>query len=58
VRAIGASNYNRQETGKALQISKKKGLPRYESLQAHYNLYERAEFEPELAPLCLRETSG
>src|SRR5260370_33552949 len=34
------------------------GLPRYESLQPHYNLYERAEFEAELAPLCLREKIG
>jgi aryl-alcohol dehydrogenase-like predicted oxidoreductase len=33
-------------------------LPRYESLQPHYNLYERAEFEAELAPLCLRENIG
>src|SRR5260370_6844850 len=42
----------------ALQISKKKGLPRYESLQPFYNLYERAEFEAELAPLCLHENIG
>ena len=58
VRAIGASNYNAKRLGEALQVSKKKGLPRYESLQPHYNLYERAEFEPELAPLCLRENIG
>lgn len=55
VRAIGASNYNAKRLGEALQISKKEGLPRYESLQPHYNLYERAGFEAELAPLCLRE---
>ncbi len=58
VRAIGASNYNAKRLGEALQISKKKNLPRYESLQPHYNLYERAEFERELAPLCLRENIG
>ena len=58
VRAIGASNYNAKRLGDALQISKKKGLPRYESLQPHYNPYERAEFEAELAPLCLRENIG
>src|ERR1700732_1656443 len=58
VRAIGASNYNAKRLGEALQISKKKGLPRYESLQPHYNLYERAEFEAELAPLCVREKIG
>jgi len=58
VRAIGASNYDAKRLGEALQIGKKKGLPRYESLQPHYNLYERAEFEAELAPLCLREKIG
>ena len=58
VRAIGASNYNAKRLGEALQISRRKGLPRYESLQPHYNLYERAEFEAELAPLCLRDNIG
>jgi len=58
VRAIGASNFNAKRIGEALQISKKKSLPRYESLQPLYNLYDRAEFEAELAPLCLREKIG
>jgi aryl-alcohol dehydrogenase-like predicted oxidoreductase len=55
VRAIGASNYTAKRLAEALQISKKKSLPRYESLQPLYNLYDRADFEAELAPLCLRE---
>jgi hypothetical protein len=58
VRAIGASNYNAKRLGEALELSKKKGLPRYESLQPHYNLYERAGFETELALLFLRENIG
>jgi aryl-alcohol dehydrogenase-like predicted oxidoreductase len=58
VRAIGASNYNAKRLGEALQISKLENLPRYESLQPLYNLYERAEFETELAPLCVRENIG
>jgi len=58
VRAIGASNYNAKRLGEALEISQKKSLPRYESLQPHYNLYERAGFETELALLCLRENIG
>ena len=58
VRAIGASNYTAKRLEEALQISKKKGLPRYESLQPHYNLYEREEFETKLAPLCRRESIG
>ena len=58
VRAIGASNYTAKRLAEALQISKKKSLPRYESLQPLYNLYDRADFEAELAPLCLRENIG
>jgi aryl-alcohol dehydrogenase-like predicted oxidoreductase len=58
VRAIGVSNFNAKRLAEALQISKKKGLPRYESLQPLYNLYDRAEFEAELAPLCVRERIG
>jgi aryl-alcohol dehydrogenase-like predicted oxidoreductase len=58
VRAIGASNYSAKRLEEGLQISKKKGLPRYETLQPLYNLYDRAEFEKELAPVCLREHIG
>jgi aryl-alcohol dehydrogenase-like predicted oxidoreductase len=58
VRTIGASNYTAKRLAEALQISKKKSLPRYESLQPLYNLYDRADFEAELAPLCLRENIG
>jgi aryl-alcohol dehydrogenase-like predicted oxidoreductase len=41
-----------------LRLSAEKGLPRYESLQPHYNLYERAAYERELEPLVLKETIG
>src|SRR2546430_1539755 len=58
VRAIGASNYTAKRLEEALEISEKKRLPRFASLQPHYNLYERAGFEAELAPLCLREKIG
>jgi aryl-alcohol dehydrogenase-like predicted oxidoreductase len=34
------------------------GLPRFESLQPLYNLYDRAVFEKELQPLCVREGVG
>ena len=39
-------------------MSAAKKLPRYESLQPHYNLYERAGFEAALEPLCLKEGIG
>jgi aryl-alcohol dehydrogenase-like predicted oxidoreductase len=58
VRAIGASNYSAARLNQALQVSAKAGLPRYESLQPHYNLYERAKFEGETAQLCLDEGIG
>ena len=58
VRAIGASNYKADRLAAALEISRKSRLPRYESLQPNYNLYDRADFETELEPLCLKEGIG
>ncbi len=55
VRAVGASNYGATRLAEALETSRKLGLPRYESLQPLYNLYDRAAFEAELAPLCAQE---
>jgi aryl-alcohol dehydrogenase-like predicted oxidoreductase len=58
VRAIGASNYKADRLAEALRISAAHGLPRYESLQPLYNLYDRADYEAELAGLCQRENVG
>jgi aryl-alcohol dehydrogenase-like predicted oxidoreductase len=58
VRAIGASNYTAPRLAEALATSARLGLPRYETLQPHYNLVERAGFEAELGPLSLREGLG
>ena len=58
VRAIGASNYSAPRLAEALEISARNGLPRYETLQPLYNLYDRAVFEDELASLCLRQGVG
>jgi len=58
VRAIGASNYSAARLAQALEASKRLGLPRYESLQPLYNLYDRAVFERELQPLCVKEEVG
>lgn len=58
VRAIGASNYKAPRLKLALETSATLGLPRYETLQPHYNLLERAIFEDELEPLCLAEDIG
>ena len=58
VRAIGASNFTALRLAESLRVSDEKGLPRYESLQPWYNLYNRAEFEHELAALCREQNVG
>ena len=51
VRAIGASNYGAARLRDALEVSRQFKLPRYETLQPEYNLYDRAGYETELEPL-------
>jgi len=58
VRAVGCSNHTAPRLKEALQVSAAKGLARYESLQPHYNLYQRADYERELEPLALKEGIG
>ncbi|MET1116609.1 MAG: aldo/keto reductase [Comamonas sp.] len=58
VRAIGASNHSAARFKEALVTSERLGLPRYECLQPLYNLYDRAAFERELAPLCRSQEIG
>lgn len=58
VRVIGASNYTAPRFSEALEVSNRLGLPRYETLQPLYNLYDREEFETTLLPICLRENIG
>ena len=49
VRAIGASNLEAARLDLALETSAQRGLPRYETLQPLYNLYDRDTFEGPLA---------
>ena len=58
VRVLGASNHTAARLREALAVSERLGLPRYESLQPHYNLYDRAEYEAELEPLCVEQGLG
>ncbi len=58
VRAIGASNYGAERLSQALEASGRSGLPAYQSLQPLYNLYDRAEYESELEPICLERQLG
>ncbi|WP_026461892.1 aldo/keto reductase [Adhaeribacter aquaticus] len=57
VRAIGASNFSPERLNQAIELSQT-GLPRYETLQPEYNLYDREEYEKELEPLCLENNIG
>ena len=52
VRAIGASNFSAERLAEALQVSEQYGYPRYQSLQPLFNLYDRADYEKDLEPLC------
>jgi aryl-alcohol dehydrogenase-like predicted oxidoreductase len=58
VRVIGCSNFTAERTRESLAASSKHDWPRYESLQPHYNLYERAAYETTLEPLALQENLG
>jgi aryl-alcohol dehydrogenase-like predicted oxidoreductase len=58
VRVIGASNFGAARLEMSLEVSRMHGYPRYESFQPLYNLYDRAGYETELEPLCLREDIG
>jgi len=58
VRAIGASNLDAKRLAEALAVSRAKHLPRYETMQPHYNLLVRDEFEGPLQDLCVREHLG
>ena len=58
VRAIGCSNLDAAQLGEALEVAKTKGLPPYQTLQPHYNLYDRASYDGPLRDLAIREGLG
>lgn len=58
VRAIGTSNHSAARLKEMLAHSAAHGLPRYETLQPLYNLYDREQFERELRPICEAEHLG
>ena len=58
VRVIGASNYPPERLEEARKLHREKGLPAYEVLQPDYNLYDRAEFETKLEPVCRQQQLG
>jgi aryl-alcohol dehydrogenase-like predicted oxidoreductase len=58
VRAIGASNYKAERLAEALLVSEQHGYPSYQTLQPLYNLYDRADYESNLEPLCVEKGLG
>jgi aryl-alcohol dehydrogenase-like predicted oxidoreductase len=58
VRAIGASNFTAERVESSLEVSSKNGLPRYETLQPEYNLYDRAGYESTLEAVCTKHELG
>jgi aryl-alcohol dehydrogenase-like predicted oxidoreductase len=58
VRYLGASNHPAWLLTKALWVSDKLGIVRYDCLQPHYNMVHRAEFERELMALCYDQELG
>jgi aryl-alcohol dehydrogenase-like predicted oxidoreductase len=55
VRAIGCSNISGVRLEEALAVSRQENLPRYETAQPRYNLYDRKDYETDLAPVIARE---
>jgi aryl-alcohol dehydrogenase-like predicted oxidoreductase len=58
VRAVGASNFTAERLSRALEIGERPGRPLYQSLQTLYNLYDRADYETNLEPLCKKKGLG
>lgn len=58
VRTIGASNYSAGRLSEALQVSEQNRYPSYQTLQPLYNLYDRADYETNLEPLCIEKGIG
>jgi aryl-alcohol dehydrogenase-like predicted oxidoreductase len=58
VRAIGASNFTAERLAESIEVSKKLGYPVYQTLQPQYNLYDRADYEKNLEPFCLKHHIG
>ena len=58
VRAVGASNLSAKRLEQALRAAESPGRTGYRCLQPLYNLYDREEFEKELAPVCRENGLG
>ncbi len=55
---IGATNYRAWQLMEAISVGKHMGYERYESMQTHYNLIYRIDFERDLKMFCEKERMG
>jgi len=58
VRAIGCSNFTPERLESSQEVSRKENLPRYETVQPEYNLYDRAGYESRLQGICVKQGLG
>ena len=58
VRYLGCSNYPAWRLVQALETSRRTGIASFISLQPHYNLVNRAEFETDLMEICMEYGLG
>ncbi|MGB7340473.1 MAG: aldo/keto reductase [Phototrophicaceae bacterium] len=58
VRYVGCSNYPAWRLTKACWIADVHKITRYDSIQPHYSLFNRKEYETELADLCADQQIG
>lgn len=55
IRTVGASNFSVERLAESLEVSRREGLPAYQTLQPLYNLYDREPFEKDLAAFCVKQ---
>src|SRR5690606_29079556 len=58
IRWIGASNISPERLTESLKVAQKHNLPKYQTLQPEYNLYERENYETLYEPIVLKNGLG
>jgi len=58
IRWIGASNFSPERLKESLETSQRLSLPKYQTFQPEYNLYQREGFETEMEKICLHNQLG
>ncbi len=58
VRYVGCSNHPPARLREGLAVAAEHGLPAFTTLQPHYNMVHRAEYEAELQAICVQQGLG